>query len=120
MLNRRNQLRRSVTLNRHRLAIVHGERRLTYGEAPERGLRLANALLDMGLEPVCTVSLAAIGGTREQEIGEMCRARLGFYKKPGRVELQPDPLPRTPVGKVSRKPLREPHWAGHDRRTGGS
>ena len=31
----------------------------------------------------------------------------------------PIPLPRTPVGKLDRKVLREPHWAGIDRRIGG-
>jgi acyl-CoA synthetase (AMP-forming)/AMP-acid ligase II len=55
----------------------------------------------------------------EAEIIELCRDRLGSYKKPSRVEFMTEPLPRTPVGKLDRKALREPHWAGVDRRIGG-
>jgi len=39
--------------------------------------------------------------------------------KPTRVSFITDPLPRTPVGKLDRKVLREPHWEGTDRRVGG-
>jgi acyl-CoA synthetase (AMP-forming)/AMP-acid ligase II len=31
-----------------------------------------------------------------------------------------EPLPKSPVGKIRRKELREPFWAGRDRRVGGS
>ena len=30
-----------------------------------------------------------------------------------------DPLPKSPVGKVLRKALRDPYWVGMDRRVGG-
>ncbi len=56
----------------------------------------------------------------EQEIADLCADRLGSYKKPGRVEFRADPLPKSPVGKIKRKDLREPHWAGRDRRIAGS
>ena len=42
-----------------------------------------------------------------------CAERLGSYKKPSRVEFLSEPLPRTPVGKILRKALREPFWKGH-------
>lgn len=29
-------------------------------------------------------------------------------------------FPRSPVGKLQRKVIREPYWAGQDRRVGGS
>lgn len=54
------------------------------------------------------------------EIRELCAERLGSYKKPASVELRAEPLPKSPVGKIQRKTLREPHWAGHDRRVAGN
>jgi acyl-CoA synthetase (AMP-forming)/AMP-acid ligase II len=42
------------------------------------------------------------------------------YKKPGRVVVRDEPLPKTPVGKIKRRELREPFWAGHTRRVAGS
>ena len=42
---------------------------------------------------------------------ETCRERLGSYKKPTVVELRTEPLPRTNLGKLSRKQLRAPYWA---------
>ncbi len=55
-----------------------------------------------------------------EEIRALCADRLGSYKKPSFIELRAEPLPKSPVGKIQRKPLREPHWAGHDRRVGGT
>ncbi len=67
---------------------------------------------------VCVVDgTSAVG---EDEIAELCAERLGSYKKPGRVELRTEPLPKSPVGKIRRKELREPHWAGHERKVGGA
>jgi hypothetical protein len=36
------------------------------------------------------------------------------------VEFRTEPLPKTPVGKIKRKELREPFWKGHTRRVAGS
>ena len=55
-----------------------------------------------------------------EEIVELCRARLGSYKKPSRVELTTEPLPKSVVGKLQRKVLREPYWAGRERRVAGN
>lgn len=55
-----------------------------------------------------------------EEIIDLCRTRLGSYKKPSRVELRTEPLPKSPVGKLQRKALREAYWSGHDRRVAGS
>jgi acyl-CoA synthetase (AMP-forming)/AMP-acid ligase II len=54
------------------------------------------------------------------ELIELCADRLGSYKRPSAVELTTDELPKSPVGKLARKVLREPHWAGQDRRVAGN
>ncbi len=53
------------------------------------------------------------------EILALCLARLGSYKKPTTIILQDEPLPRSAVGKISRKTLREPYWVNHSRRIAG-
>ena len=55
----------------------------------------------------------------EQQITEVCRTRLGSYKKPGRVEFRTTRLPLNSVGKIDRKLLKEPHWKGHSKRVLG-
>ena len=55
-----------------------------------------------------------------EEIRKSCADQLGSYKKPTHVKLIAGPLPKSPVGKVQRKVLREPHWAGKDRRVAGT
>ena len=67
---------------------------------------------------VCTVTKDAT--VTEADIKTLVADRLGSYKKPGHVQFQADPLPRSPVGKVLRRALREPHWVGHDRRVSGA
>ncbi|HZD25391.1 MAG TPA: AMP-binding protein, partial [Alphaproteobacteria bacterium] len=47
----RSLMRRAVQFNAEREAIVAGSRRLTFAQAWERGLRLANALIALGLKP---------------------------------------------------------------------
>lgn len=44
-----------------------------------------------------------------------CRDKLAGYKIPRRLECV-DALPRNPSGKILKTKLREPHWAGIDRR----
>ena len=65
---------------------------------------------------VCTTATAAVS---ESEIIELCARRLGSYKKPSRVIFTTEPLPKSVVGKLQRKKLREPYWQGHERRVGG-
>lgn len=67
---------------------------------------------------VCTVKPGAT--VTEAALIQLCEERLGNYKRPGKVVLRDDPLPKTPVGKIKRKDLREPFWAGHTRRVAGS
>jgi len=67
---------------------------------------------------VCRVDPAAT--VTSEDIVELVRQRLGSYKKPGRVEFTSEPLPKSVVGKLLRKALREPYWAGHTQRVGGA
>jgi acyl-CoA synthetase (AMP-forming)/AMP-acid ligase II len=41
----------AVRCNGHRIAVIHGDRRLTFNQAWDRGVRLANGLLALGLVP---------------------------------------------------------------------
>jgi long-chain acyl-CoA synthetase len=56
-------------------------------------------------------------GTRvtEPEIIEHCRRNLGSYKKPSTVDFVAA-LPKNAYGKILKRELREPYWAGRDRR----
>jgi acyl-CoA synthetase (AMP-forming)/AMP-acid ligase II len=55
-----------------------------------------------------------------EELIEWVSKDLGSYKKPGSVTITNEALPKSPVGKIKRKDLREPFWAGTDRRVSGS
>lgn len=55
----------------------------------------------------------------EAEIIDFCRGKLGGFERPRSVEFVRD-LPRNPSGKVLKRVLREPYWAGHERRVGGA
>jgi acyl-CoA synthetase (AMP-forming)/AMP-acid ligase II len=69
---------------------------------------------------LCVVAPGAEASVTADEIIELCARRLGSYKKPSRVEFRTEPLPKSPVGKLQRKVLREPYWVGHDRRVAGN
>ncbi len=45
---------------------------------------------------------------------------LGSYKKPREVVISREPLPKTPVGKLDKKILREPYWKGRTRGISGA
>jgi long-chain acyl-CoA synthetase len=51
----------------------------------------------------------------EADIINHCRQFIGGYKLPRSVEFR-DALPLTAAGKISKVTLREPYWAGHQRR----
>lgn len=56
----------------------------------------------------------------EETVIAACAAQLGSYKKPSQVVFRTEPFPRSPVGKLQRKVIPEPYWAGQDRRVAGS
>ena len=67
-------------------------------------------------EAVKAVVQLKAGETAEPEaLLAYCRERLGGTKAPKTLELWPD-LPRSAVGKVLKKTIRERYWAGRDRR----
>lgn len=73
-----------------------------------------------GETPVARVCVAEGAAVTEAELVALCAERLGSYKKPSSVVITTEPLPKSPVGKIQRKVLREPYWAGRDRRVAGS
>ena len=72
-----------------------------------------------GETPMAVCCVDSEASVSEHEIVALVTERLGSYMKPTRVQISEDPLPRSPVGKIMRRALRDPHWAGHDRRIAG-
>lgn len=68
-----------------------------------------------GESPVAVVVPAAGATVTEQMVLEHCRANLAKFKCPVSVTFV-DALPRSAVGKVLKRDLREPYWQGMDRR----
>lgn len=54
-----------------------------------------------------------------EEIMEFCRGKVGGFERPRSVDFL-EALPRTPSGKVLKRVLREPYWAGQQRRVAGA
>ncbi|MDK2759307.1 class I adenylate-forming enzyme family protein [Blastomonas fulva] len=48
------------------------------------------------------------------ELKEHCKSLIANYKCPRSIELR-DALPTSGAGKILKRDLREPHWAGHER-----
>jgi acyl-CoA synthetase (AMP-forming)/AMP-acid ligase II len=67
-------------------------------------------------EAVKAVVVLREGSTlTEQELIDFCAEHLARMKKPRSVDFVPA-LPHNPNGKIDRRAIREPHWAGADRR----
>ncbi|MBI1356180.1 MAG: long-chain-fatty-acid--CoA ligase [Acidobacteria bacterium] len=62
------------------------------------------------LKPGCTAT--------EQEIRDHVRAHLAHFKVPSSVEIR-DELPKGATGKILKRALREPYWAGLAKRVQG-
>jgi fatty-acyl-CoA synthase len=67
-----------------------------------------------GERPKAIVTLKEGATATEADIIAFCRERLAHYKCPDTVTF--GPLPKTSTGKVQKFLLREPEWAGRDRR----
>jgi long-chain acyl-CoA synthetase len=61
--------------------------------------------------------VVARGGLTEAALIAFARDRLAGFKLPKSVDFV-DELPRNPSGKILKRVLREPYWAGIDRRIG--
>ena len=73
-----------------------------------------------GETPLAMVRVKPGAQITETEIIDLVRQRLGSAKKPSKVVFTAEPLPLSNVGKVLRSKLREPYWAGQDRRISGA
>ncbi len=73
-----------------------------------------------GESPAIVCVIAKDAKIDEQTIIDMCVEELGSYKKPSLVVFTTEALPKSPVGKIKRKDLREPYWQGHARRVAGN
>jgi long-chain acyl-CoA synthetase len=70
-------------------------------------------------EAVQAVVVAADGARPTvAELIAHCRERLAGFKVPREIELRDAPLPKSGPGKVLKRELREPYWAGRERRVG--
>jgi fatty-acyl-CoA synthase len=67
-----------------------------------------------GERPKAFVTLQPDTGVSEQELIAFCRERLAHFKCPDAIAF--GPLPKTSTGKVQKFSLREPEWAGRERR----
>jgi long-chain acyl-CoA synthetase len=50
-----------------------------------------------------------------EALRSFCRESIAGYKLPKSLEIRKTLLPRSPAGKVLKRELREPYWAGHTR-----
>lgn len=73
-----------------------------------------------GEAPVAEVLLDQDGILTEAEVISACREHLGGYKQPRTVVFRAQPFPRSPVGKLQRKVVREPYWTDQGRRVSGA
>jgi fatty-acyl-CoA synthase len=67
-----------------------------------------------GERPKAFVTLKDGADATDREIIAFCRERLPHFKCPDAINF--GPLPKTSTGKVQKFALREPEWAGHERR----
>lgn len=58
--------------------------------------------------------MAAAQESTTAALAAYCREQLAGYKCPRSYDIA-DALPRTGTGKVLKRKLRAPYWAGHDR-----
>jgi len=54
--------------------------------------------------------------TNERDLLDFCRGRIAGYKIPKSFDLQSDPLPKIGPGKIAKRRLRDPFWAGRENR----
>ena len=73
-----------------------------------------------GETPIAVCVIPKSVEVAESEIIELCSSKLGSYKKPTKVIFQTESLPKSPVGKIQRKILREPFWNKDEKRVKGT
>ena len=55
-------------------------------------------------------------GASAQELLAFCRGKIAGYKIPRSVDFSSAPLPKTGPGKIAKRRLRDPYWAGRERK----
>jgi acyl-CoA synthetase (AMP-forming)/AMP-acid ligase II len=80
--------------------------------AVEEALVMGVAHPKWGETPHAVVTLRSGATATEQELIDFCGNRLGSMKKPTAVMLRSEPLPRSAVGKISRREIRQLYWPG--------
>jgi long-chain acyl-CoA synthetase len=54
------------------------------------------------------------------DLRQHCRAEIAGYKVPKVVEVRTEPLPKSAAGKILKRELRAPYWAGEDAQISGA
>jgi long-chain acyl-CoA synthetase len=54
-----------------------------------------------------------------EELTAHCREQIAGFKVPRCIELRTEPLPKSAAGKILKRELREPHWAGQHAHVSG-
>ncbi len=73
-----------------------------------------------GEVPAALVVLKPNQCLTSEELLTFLQTRLAKFKLPGVVQFFEHPLPKTGTGKILKRELREPFWAGKERRVQGS
>ena len=70
---------------------------------------------DKWVETVFAVVVLSDGSAEtEDSLIEFARERVGSVKRPRRIEIADEPLPKSVVGKLLRRQVREKYWTGED------
>lgn len=68
-----------------------------------------------GEVPAAHVVLASDAAVSAEELIDFCATKIARFKRPRVVKFVRE-LPKTPVGKIHKNELREPYWAGHEKK----
>jgi long-chain acyl-CoA synthetase len=69
-------------------------------------------------ESVYAVVVTRLEVTPDELIAH-CHARIAHFKVPRTIDLRLDPLPKSAAGKILKRDLRAPHWAGQQTQVSG-
>jgi fatty-acyl-CoA synthase len=72
-----------------------------------------------GEVPAAVVSLKSNAELKSEDLLTFLQTRLAKFKLPRLIEFRREPLPKTGTGKILKRELREPFWAGKERRVQG-
>ena len=73
-----------------------------------------------GETPKAVVVLKKGATATESELIDWCTDRVGSTKKPASVEFSDEPLPKSPVGKMIRRAVKDKYWKDHQHAVHGA